>query len=520
MLLVFACLLSCATCTNGHRDIDTLVLCPSEFQEALRPWTEYRLGQGYKILVQAPSSTAAGLRAQIRQVAEKSPLKNVVLVGDAADVRVPQSRLLPTDFITAKVNVRFGSEPEIATDHRYADLNDDGILEFNIGRIPVDSADELQSYISRVKKYERNKSSGSWQRRVNFVAGVGGFSQMLDKMIEQSVKKIVTDLIPSAYDVSMTYGSWQSPYCPDPRQFSRTAIDRFNEGCLFWVYVGHGDRQRLDRLKLPDRQFEILNNSSASQISSKSGSPIAVFLSCYTAAVDDQNDGLAEVMFRQTRGPIGIISSSRVSMPYAMGIFSLELLDGYFQGDASTLGELVKVSKNRMVKFEPKKSNYHRLIESMGQAFSPEPGLLVAERKEHVHLMHLLGDPLLKLHRPNNLKLDAPKNIASGQQITVSGFAEQSGELKMDLAYRRDRFRNRPPRRRSYEPSHATFASYQKVYEETQDLKVQTISRRISKGPFSIQMAVPDDCSGDCHIRGELVAENYFAIGATDIEIR
>ena len=34
----------------------------------------------------------------------------------------------------------------------------------------------------------KDDSSGPWQRRVNFVAGVGGFGGVLDKMIEQSVK--------------------------------------------------------------------------------------------------------------------------------------------------------------------------------------------------------------------------------------------------------------------------------------------------------------------------------------------
>ena len=45
----------------------------------------------------------------------------------------------------------------------------------------------------------------------------------------------------------MTYASLASPYCPDPRKFHDTTIGRFNEGCLFWVYIGHGHPTGLDR---------------------------------------------------------------------------------------------------------------------------------------------------------------------------------------------------------------------------------------------------------------------------------
>ena len=520
MVLALFYLLATMPGTPTNDDADTLVICPPDFQATLKPWLEYRETQGYKIVVQAPSSTSAGLNAQIKHVAKSGNLKNVVLIGDAADARSNPNRLVPTAYVDAKVNVKFGSEPEIATDHTYADLNGDGIVDLNIGRIPVDSVDELVAYTKRVFEYEAKQQTGNWQRRINFVAGVGGFGQMLDKMIEQSVKKIVTDLVPSEYDVTMTYGSWRSPYCPDPRRFSQTTIDRFNEGCLFWIYIGHGNRRRLDRLKLPDRQFNILDNNSVSKIASQNGMPIAIFLSCYTAATDDHHDGLAETMIKQNNGPIGIISSSRVSMPYAMSIFSLEMLDGYFNGDAQTLGELVKQSKQKLVSFKQDKSEYHQLIHSMGTAFSPEPGLLKDERVEHVHLMHLLGDPLLKLNRPEAIELTVPKNISAGETIEVSGRVKQPGELTVDLAYRRDRFKNRPPRRREYLPTDESFTNYQTVYEQSQDLICERITTSVQAGAFSVQLSVPEDCSGACHVRTSLFGTKYLAFGSKNVDVK
>ena len=519
MLIPLLVLIAAVPATGETKDIDTLVICPIDFQTALKPWVEYRKQQGHTIAVRPPSSTVDGIRSLIQEFAVSGALKNVVLVGDSRDEKVARHRLIPTDYIDAKVNVKYGSEPEIATDHTYADLDGDFQLELNIGRMPVDTADELTAYIDRVIRYESDGNKGDWQRRVNFVAGVGGFGQLLDKMIEQSVRKIVTDLIPSECDVSMTYGSWRSPYCPDPRRFSDTAISRFNQGCQFWVYVGHGERRQLDKVRLPDRRIDILNSETVSKLAAQQSSPIAILLSCYSAATDDRKDGLGELMLKQSRGPIGVISSTRVSMPYAMGIFSLEMLDGYYNGDVETFGELVTQSKQKMFKFDENKSRYHHLVSSMGKSFSPDPNLLSVERGEHVHLMHLLGDPLLRLHRPEKLDLKMPKIIVAGATVAVKGEADVEGTLTVDLSYRRDRFRNRPPRRKSYQPSHEFFAAYQPVYAQTQDLVCVQKTIEVKQGKFAIDLQIPDDCSGACHMRGMIKGDNYFAIGAVDVDV-
>ncbi len=500
-------------------DADTLVICPPDFRFALQPWIEYRREQGHRILVQPPPSTSFELLRQIRKTIGHQPLKNIVLIGDSADQYSNPNRLVPTDYVTAKVNVRYGSEPLIATDNTFADIDDDGVVDLTIGRMPVDSSAELTRYIDRVIEYERCESCGPWQRRVNFVAGVGGFGQVIDSMIEQTVKRIVTDLIPSQYDTTMTYGNWRSPWCPDPRQFSSTAIDRFNEGCLFWVYIGHGHRHCLDQVRMPDRCCNILDNRIVSQISVDEGAPIAIFLSCYTAATDDPVDGLAENMLKQQKGPIAAISSTRVSMPYAMSIFSLEMLDGYFAGETDTLGELVLQSKCKMVGPQPADSKYHQMIESLARSFSPDPDLLNEEKLEHIQLMHLLGDPLLRLKRPGNLELQSPVAAKPGETVTVTGTAPCDGEIKVDLAYRRDRFRTRPQRRRHYVSTSASFDAWQATYQQAQNQVCASISTPVGRGPFSIRMQIPADCNGACHIRAMLNSPNHFSLGSNDIDI-
>ena len=521
----FAMLFALVVAATPVEPPDTLVICPRDFQPTFQRWIDYRQKQGHRILVQAPAASSYEIRGQVKAAAKSGKLKHVVIVGDAINNARQQRRLtVPTDFVAAKVNVLFGSEPEISTDNTYADIDNDGVVDLTIGRIPVDTAGQLSKFIDRVIKYESGTQAGPWQRKVNFIAGVGGFGQLVDNLIQQSAKQIITDLVPPSYDTTMTYGSWQSPYCPDPRRFSETTINRFNEGCMFWVYIGHGNRHRLDRVMLPDGRFDILDVDSASQLKASAGSPIAVFLACYTGAFDDPKDCLAETVVCKDDGPIAAICSTRVSMPYAMGLMSLEMLEGYFDGDTETLGELVLNAKRKMVAGSKNPDQYRKLIQAMGKAFSPKPGLLVAERKEHVQLMHLLGDPLLRLQRPEEVGLKVVEETKRGEKIKVAGNAPASGVMQIDLSYKRDRFRYRPKRRKEYDSASATFASYQKTYEQTQDLICIKRTIKVEKGSFEVELQVPEDASGDCFVRAMLVSENKsakskFAIGAAKVYV-
>ncbi|MCH2179690.1 MAG: C25 family cysteine peptidase [Mariniblastus sp.] len=498
---------------------DTLVICPPDFQPALKAWVAYREGQGHRIRVEAPAKNSYGIRMQVRKVAASGSLKNLMIVGDCADRRAVAGRLVPTDYVQAKVNVKFGSEPEISSDNTYADVNSDGIPDLTLGRMPVDSPAELEQFIQRIKEYESPSSSGEWMRRMNFVAGMGGFGQLVDKMIEQSTKQIITDLIPPAYETSMTYGSWSSPYCPNPRRFSETTIERFNQGCMFWCYIGHGSQRRLDRVMLPDGRCEILDCESAKFLDAQQGSPIAIFLACYTGAADGPDDCLSEEMLRRPGGPIAIISSSRVAMPYAMAVLSLEMLDGYFEREVSTLGELILQAKQKLVTPQADPNQYRVLVESMGKAFSPEPGLLDEERKEHVHLMHLFGDPLLRLKKPTQVDLKVPETSQADQPISIRGVAPFNGNMTVEISYKRDRFRNRPPRRREYDSSEDAFHQYDVVYRETHELTCWQTKVQVEQGGFKIQGLVPKDASGECFVRVMIKSPDAFAMGSQPVYI-
>lgn len=556
--------------------IDSLVVCPPELQPSLANWIEYRTAQGHGILVIPPVAQAQELRHQIRQLGLQiadagGTLNFLFLVGPAGermslgggvfdarqrrwewanlgvDPPQPQFGLLPGSFIPlhylpAVVNSKFGSEPELATDILYADLNDDGLPDLSLGRIPFADPTTVQDYLERVIRYESNlgaagAASQQWRQRINFIAGVGGFGGLVDQLLEQVTKSILTDLIPPAYQTSMTMASWSSPYCPDPRGFCQTTLERFNEGCLFWVYIGHGAPSRLDRIRLPSGDLPILDIESATQINCIQGNPIAIFLSCYNGAIDHRQPCLAEVMLSQPQGAIATISGTRVTMPYAMSLLSLELIDEYFSGDTKTLGELMKLAKRRLManhggsptdaisetssEFLPSTGIgfIRQMIQGVGKVASPAPDLLQEECWEHLQMMQLYGDPLLRLDRPEQVPIESMASVRAGHELTVTGTAPFAGQLCVELAYPRDRFKTRLKSRRQYTHSDADLANYQQVYAQANDSIWEVCYASIEAGEFSVRLPIPDAVHGKCIIRCRLGSPHRFALGANFVEV-
>lgn len=528
-LLCFVLLSSTSQAQVKRAAVDTLVICSSDLQAALGPWVDYRRKQGHRIAIRFSKPTIEQNLKLVAEYAKGDKLENVLLVGDAGDRWIDPRKLVPTSLVPAKVNLLFGSEPKIATDNPYGDLDGDGIPELSVGRLTADTPAELTSTVNRIIRYEKQSQGQIWQRQINLVAGVGGFSRLIDSIVENTTKEIIKELIPSGYQTSMTFGSWTSPWCPDPRRFSETAIGRFNEGCMFWVYCGHGNRDRLDRIMLPDQNHKILDVDTVDQLDCRQGSPIAICLACYTGAHDGDEDCLAEHMMRQPNGPVAVVCGSRITMPYAMSVLSVEMMNEFFRGECKTLGQLMLRAKQRMAKKPDKDNKYRMSLDALGATFSPMPKMLDAECKEHIHLMQLIGDPLLRLKRPSMLALkidDAPEasddelpSYSAGETVKISGTAKQAGTLLVEIAYERGRLRHRPSIRGEYDSSDDAFRKIHQDYLKANDSVVQRKQLAVEAGAFKTDLVVPADCNGKCEVRAMLLGASDVAIDSVPIRI-
>src|SRR5262245_2192982 len=399
------------------RAADAVLVAPREFVPALQPLIEQRQKQGHGFVYVPTASTPEAIRAGIRDAAKAGGLKFVLLVGDAEPAarvdRAVAARCVPVHLEKAVVNVKWGSEPQIASDNWYADLDDDQLPDLAIGRLPADTPAEVARMVKKILAYEQSADFGPWRERVNLIAGVGGFSPILDTVLETATSKLLTSGIPAGYETRMTYGSWRSPYCPDPRLFHATAVERHNEGCLFWIYIGHGSPAALDQVSVPGERFHIFDVDDCRELHAQGGGPIALMLACYTAAFDQPQDCLAEQLLKAEGGPVAVYGGSRVTMPYAMGGMGTAMMDQYFKARALTCAEIILAAKRKtMAQIDEKDAlaNLSRvLLDGVAAVISPSRDLLEAERREHLHLFQLIGDPMLRMTYPAEIALNVPR---------------------------------------------------------------------------------------------------------------
>jgi hypothetical protein len=177
---------------------DTVVVTAPSFLDALRPWIEHRQAQGHRLAIVDRRESSDQVRDEIRRIAGQGGLRYILLVGDVPTDAGQQGGGVPTHQAAAKVNIRFGADPQIATDNWYADLDDDQLPDVSIGRLTADSPAALSQMVAKILAYETSRVGGSWQRQLNVIAGVGGFSPLVDTVIESATQKLLNEQIPAA----------------------------------------------------------------------------------------------------------------------------------------------------------------------------------------------------------------------------------------------------------------------------------------------------------------------------------
>lgn len=377
---------------------DVLVVCPAKFRDAIGPWAEYRRQQGHQLRLVAPGRTAEETRVLIRSAAQSGALATVLLVGDVADV--------PTCYADAKVNVRWGSEPTIATDQLYADVDVDGAPDVAVGRIPADSPAELSAAIRKILQYEHNADQGDWRRQLDVVAGVGGFGVMADALIEAAARNVFRQVVPASYSVRQLK--------VDPER----TCDQLSAGSFAWIYLGHGLPTMLDVVPTPHGQRPILSVTDVPQLRCGANSPLAVLVACYAGAIDARYDSLGEELVLAERGPVAAIAATRVTMPYGNTVFGCELLRAAMGERKATLGEVWLQAQTAALREAAQEDSLRTSLDSLARGVSPAPVELAAERREHVLLYQLLGDPLLRLNYPR-AEVEAPAEVAAVPQTSA-----------------------------------------------------------------------------------------------------
>jgi hypothetical protein len=198
-------------------------------------------------------------------------------------------------------------------------------------------------------------------------------------------------------------------------------------------------------------------------------------------------------------------------MPYSNGILGKEMFDALFAERVATVGEMLMMGKRRLV--EPKPDDQMRLFfDALARQWKPKPEELAAERKEHLFLYNLFGDPSLRLPRPGEIALDCAAAATTGGTLAVTGRCDVPGNVLLELVA--DRTPDVPKR------AGDTDAAFAACYARANAWVKAAAKARCDGKTFAAELAVPADVApGAFFVRAYVTGKHASALGARSVQV-
>jgi hypothetical protein len=385
---------------SSPTSVDYLIISHRDFLTSLAPLAAHRAAQGLHVKTVDVQEvydqfgyglmSAEAIRDFIAYAYSQWPAPapaHVLLVGDGAyDFRGFTSYGTPT-FIPPYLEMVDPDTGETATDNRYVTVTAGDILpDLNIGRLPVNTAQEADAMVAKILSYEALPSA-DWMRRALFVTddlqlGGGNFYEYSNGIADGSTlyQGNTVKFLPDAYARTKVYMATPPPnqqvgFCDyeNPSVSCRSQIiDELNgPGALLVSYIGHGTRKNW----AVERLFDEV---ALGQVNNAGRYPIMLPMTCNEGYFHDPNPAqtsLSEIGVRmQANGSIASWAPTGFGLApghdlLEKGLFLALFYDKVRLGAATTQGKLYLAANT------PPGANYADLIDTF--LLLGDPGLKV-----------------------------------------------------------------------------------------------------------------------------------------------
>ena len=321
---------------SAQAGADLVVVSHGDFLGSLAPLVALRQGQGLKVAVvnvedlydefnygvPSPSAVKAFFATALTGWT-KAPRWGL-LVGDAtADPRdyldLHQANYVPAELVAT-------AQLETASDDWFGDVNDDGVPEVAIGRLPVQAASEAAALVAKLVAYDA-AGAATWKNQALLVAGTNDSENNFE-----AYTGAVLALLPSGMTVTtVTQGS-------DPAA-AATFLAAFNQGQGLVNFTGHGSTQVW--------QGDLFTAAAASTVTNGAATPFVVAMTCLNGYFQDPGlFSLAEaVLAAPGGGAVGVWTSSGLTESPPQAALNQAFLTAVYGGGGITVGEAVQAAK-------------------------------------------------------------------------------------------------------------------------------------------------------------------------------
>jgi hypothetical protein len=328
---------------------DVVMITHGSLRSALEPLVQMRKGQGYAVAVvdiedvydeysygQATPQAIQDFLAQARNW--KRVPKYVLLVGDASYdpknyVGLGENDLVPTKAVWTNTF-------EAASDDWLADMNGDGIADFAIGRLPVRTAAQAQTVVSKIVSYEQAVRT----------EGALLVADLAEEYDFEAASLAVEQTLPAGMAAQEIYRSRM-----DDATASKAILDAINRGPKLVNYAGHGSSSLW--------RGNLLTTDSVGQLTNQQALPMVISMTCLNGLFNDPRaSSLGETLLLSERGgAIAVWASSAQTTAGGQAVMNQEFIRQLFngtdaKGQSLTLGEAAARAKAAVGDIDIRKS--------------------------------------------------------------------------------------------------------------------------------------------------------------------
>ena len=392
-----------------------ILLSAPDLSPAMEKLAAQRKEERFRVLVLDSALAADGGKAAaaIKSAAAGAAGPVYVVLAGTADQSAPAGIRMPTLHGTQ------GRMKALFSDHGYSLAGGGEMPRAAVGRLPARSAEEARQMVEKILGFEKSSGAEEWRQRITALIGHPGGSSPLEKTfaagyVNTAVGSRIASLHPR-WTARVTTDVPGSPWLLEKPKLETEFLRQAGEGSLLFLYMGHSG---------PDALY----SDGVSLLGTKSWQQAkfphaGVFFSCgcYSLAPQSaRSEGHGYTAMRNPAGPAAFIGAVDISYSTA-GQLAFDGLLTLLQKEEppALLADWWLAAMQGLASGKIDAASFAMLDMADGSGGAVP---LEAQRREHLEMWQLLGDPAMRLPLiPATVKLTGPAKIAPGATLTISG---------------------------------------------------------------------------------------------------
>ena len=357
--------------------------------EALAPLAAHRQSQGLEVTI-ADSSVEEAI------VTLGAPPDYLLLVGGQ-------------DLIPSKTGRQYRwmstQEESFAADPLFSDLDDDGMPEFPVGRIPATTPAQLRSVIAKIIAYEK-RELGSADLSVPIWSGTPAYGKLLDETADWLLMTTVNKHLPDWAEPWLITANPNNTLNAWPEDQGSLFNRQIQRGAAFTAMIGHGNTNLFLSMEKPK---EIVYTNDDTTGLENISPPLVIFACDCGNFAHLRHASLAATMLLKDGGPVATIAATTESHPLTNFYSSIGLMQAFAEHQIDRAGDLWFTAQTKA--HQMRKPLIERLLKNVEGALEVEINIPKLKR-DQLQMYAYLGDPAQRITLPSPLQATIDRSPA------------------------------------------------------------------------------------------------------------